>query len=366
MVSTSYPLHSEDWRGRFIEDMVKSLAQNDDIALSLWAPLGNIPDNVTYAATDKECAWLHELLSRGGIAHMIRSGGWRWLVDASRLLHFVRKVYLRNRDVDVVHVNWLQNALPLLGTSLPAVITVLGSDFGLLRLPGMSHALRMTLRRRRTVLAPNADWMVPELERRFGDIATICPIPFGVDARWFEVPRNGQGDGPRKWVVVSRLTRQKIGALFSWGKEVFQGDDELHLFGPMQEQMLVPEWVHYHGSTHPAELRENWFPNAAGLITLSQHDEGRPQVILEAMAARLPVLVSDIPAHRSIILHRQTGWLAATQEGLRAGLNWLSDEANNVAVGAAAHDWVRVQVGTWKDCARRFLAAYRLALRSSE
>lgn len=363
MVSTSYPLHSEDWRGRFIEDMVNALAQKDELALSLWAPLGNIPDNVTYAATGKESAWLQDLLSRGGIAHMIRSGGWRWLVDASKLLHLVGKVYLRNRDVDVVHVNWLQNALPLLGTSLPAVITVLGSDFGLLRLPGMSLALRMTLRRRKAVLAPNADWMIPELERRFGDIATICPIPFGVDARWFEIPRNGQGERPRKWVVVSRLTRQKIGALFSWGKEVFRGDDELHLFGPMQEQMLVPEWVHYHGSTHPAELREHWFPKAAGLITLSQHDEGRPQVILEAMAARLPVLASDIPAHRNIIVHRQTGWLADTQEDLESGLSWLSNQANNASVGLAAQQWVKHRVGTWEDCAGRLLAAYELVLR---
>src|SRR3546814_20018551 len=59
----------------------------------------------------------------------------------------------------------------------------------------------------------------------------------------------------------------------------------LHLYGPMEEEVELPGWVHYHGPASPRLLADEVFPAARGLITLSQHAEGRPQVLLEAMAA---------------------------------------------------------------------------------
>ena len=139
-------------------------------------------------------------------------------------------------------------------------------------------------------------------------------VPFGVKDMWFDMKRNQTPQAKRKWIVVSRVTAKKMGSLFSWGEMIFGNEDELHLLGPMQEQITIPEWVHYHGATDPAALHDKWFPEATGLITLSDHDEGRPQVMLEAMAAKLPIIASDIAAHRDMIKHRQTGWIAKTKE----------------------------------------------------
>jgi glycosyltransferase involved in cell wall biosynthesis len=130
----------------------------------------------------------------------------------------------------------------------------------------------------------------------------------------------------------------------------------------MQGSLALPPWVHYHGPTHPVELAQNWFPKAAGLITLSQHDEGRPQVMLEAMAAGLPVIASDLPAHRDIIRHKDTGWLAKTRKETLDGLDWLEQPASNNQVGIAAKRWVRNRVGTWDACAARYAALYNRLL----
>jgi hypothetical protein len=259
----------------------------------------------------------------------------------------------------LIHVNWLQNALPLWGTTTPALITVLGSDFGLLRQPGMKMLLRSVLRQRRAILAPNADWMRPVLEQAFGDLAEIRPIPFGVDDPWFEIVRHPPVDKTHRWLAITRLTRNKIGDLFNWGDGLFGEARQLHLFGPMQEQVELPSWVQYHGPTYPEDLRQQWFPKACGLITLSRHDEGRPQVMLEAMAASLPVLASNLPAHRDMVQHRQTGWLAATRAELRQGLDWLEDPMHNQESGQAARRWVKDSVGNWDDCAGRYVAAYQ-------
>lgn len=360
MSSTSYPENAQDWRGRFIANLAAALARREGIALSLWAPPGELPDNVTAAATPEDARWLKRLSRQGGIAHLLRKRRVLAAVAVMQLLARLGRSY-RRQPLDVAHVNWLQNALPLWGTRTPALITVLGSDFGLLRLPGMKMALRAVLRQRRAILAPNAEWMRPELERAFGDLAEIRPIPFGVDDPWFKVLRRPPEE-VRHWLVITRLTRNKIGDLFEWGEGLFGHDRVLQLFGPMQEEMALPPWVNYHGPTHPAELLQTWFPQACGLITLSRHDEGRPQVMLEAMAAGLPVIASNLSAHRDIISHSQTGWLVDSAEEFRSALTTLEMPDSNRQTGQAASIWIEENIGTWDDCAARYVSAYRRLL----
>lgn len=358
MTSTSYPQSPKDWQGRFIANMAAGLARRSDVDLSLWAPPGELPALVTSANRPSDSRWLSHLTEQGGMAHQLRTRKVMAMSTVLGLLFRLGRVY-RQASPEVAHVNWLQNALPLFGTRTPVLITVLGTDFALLKLPGMKLLLRALLKQRRAILAPNADWMRPVLEKAFGDLVEIRSIAFGVDDLWFDVVRAPIDNNEHHWLAVTRLTHNKIGDLFTWGEGQFGQQRQLHLFGPMQEQVALPSWVHYHGPTHPAELLQDWFPKARGLITLSRHDEGRPQVMLEAMAAGLPILATDLPAHRDMLQHRATGWLAATRSDLREGLTWLEDPLNNPAVGQAARQWVKDTVGTWDDCADRYATAYR-------
>ena len=362
MTSTSFPENRQDWRGRFIADLVDSLGSHTNIELSLWAPPGETSNDVRIATSPDDQAWLRNLAKRGGIAHLLRSDKPRAVMAVAGLLRRLRKVYC-NGDSDLVHVNWIQNALPLWGTSTPALISVLGADFGLLRLPGMRALLRLLFRQRRAILTPNAEWMVQPLQRAFGDTAEIQTVPFGIGDRWFSVQRQIVGNAPHRWLAVTRLTANKIGDLLNWGETLFGTHRELHLFGPMQEQIALPGWIKYHGPTHPVELSEVWFPVATGLITLSRHDEGRPQVVLEAMASGLPVIASGLPAHRDIIEHTKTGWIAESQVAFGRGLTCLEKASNNLQIGSAAREWVMREIGSWNDCASRYVSLYAKLLK---
>lgn len=356
MVSTSYPENLQDWRGRFIYDMAESLAGRHDLSLDLWAPPGELPGQVESALQGDDARFLHDMLGGGGIAHLLRKKNFNSLAMLFDLLRRLRRVY-RQSQHEVVHVNWLQNALPLWGTATPALVTVLGSDYGLLDKPGMRAMLRAVFRQRPTVLAPNASWMVPRLKADFGDVADVEAVPFGVDRRWFEVDRNGAENGC--WLAVTRLTRNKIGDLFTWGEGMFGSQRQLHLFGPMQESLELPCWVNWHGPTHPAELRDQWFPRATGLITLSRHDEGRPQVMLEAMAAGLPVIASDLTAHRDFVRHQGTGWLVQDRSQLEEAFAALEYMPANRRVGEETRRYIKETIGDWDDCADRYAALYQ-------
>lgn len=360
MTSTSYPIADGGWQGVFIKHLTDSLAKREDLKLKLWSPPGLMPENVDYLCSESESAWLTELIKKGGIAQILRNKGISSVSTTLKLLYLLHGTYHRAGPDTIFHINWLQNALPLLNTKQPALITVLGTDFKLLNLPGMTTALRHVLRCRKTILAPNAEWMLPKLKEKFGDIADIQFIPLGIDDTWYELDRAWHELKTKKWYVVLRITQKKIGPLFDWGSSIFQNNGhELHLVGPLQEPIILPDWVCYHGPATPQELLERHFPSAAGLITLSQHDEGRPQVILEAMASGIPVIASPIPAHLNIIEHKKTGWIVNNKDDLVKAITSLDNYRTNHEIGVKAKQNVMTDIGTWDDCARRYAAIYQ-------
>lgn len=354
-VATMYPRDATDFRGVFIRQMAYALAALPDIRLTAWTPPGALPAGTVVATTEADARWLQRLLEVGGISHLMRSGGLRALLAPVKLLRMLAAGYRRHDDVDVYHINWLQAALPLPANGKPALITVLGNDLHLLRLPFMRSILRWrVMRGRRVAICPNAEWMEAPLRGAFGDLAEIVPVSFGIDPRWYSLERR-RDEQRRIWLVVSRLTSAKLGPLFEWARPLFEGTDrELHLLGPMEQDVEVPDWVQYHGPASPESLARDWFPVARGLITLSHHAEGRPQVMLEAMASGLPIIASRMPAHAAVVDDRETGLLCDSQDDLAAAIAELENEDTNRKFGDTARQRARERMGTWNDCAMRY------------
>ena len=362
MMSTSYPRGASDWRGIFIRHLINALARIDELQLSLWAPPGELPATVTSITRPDQAVWLSKLMQAGGISHLMRSGRLSAVLAPAKLLRLLRAGYLRHTTADIYHINWLQCALPLPDNRVPALITVLGNDLKLLRLPLMRSLLRRVMRRRRVAICPIAEWMHAPLEAAFGDLATIVPVNFGIDATWYAIERKPSLEKP-VWIAVTRLAANKLGPLFDWSEPLFRNHDrELHLFGPMQEQIDVPNWVSYHGPATPTQLATEWFPRACGLITLSRHAEGRPQVMLEAMAAGLPIIASRMPAHSTIVVDGKTGGLCDSAETYGEALLALEEGQVNQRLGTAARQWAEQEIGTWDDCANRYIRIYRQLL----
>jgi glycosyltransferase involved in cell wall biosynthesis len=159
---------------------------------------------------------------------------------------------------------------------------------------------------------------------------------------------------------VTRLTAGKLGPLFEWTEGLFRSPGrELHLIGPQQDKTIhIPDWVKYQGPASPEQLRMESFPRATRLLSLSTHPEGRPQVMLEAMAAGLPILASSNPAHVDLVTHRGTGWICNESTDFEAGLSFIEDSGNNSDMGDLAREQARLRFGDWDDCASRYANLY--------
>lgn len=362
MASTSYPRDAADWRGIFIRHLAAALARADGIELRLWAPPGDLPAGVESVMLPAEAAWLARMMATGGISHMMRNWRLATLFAPLTLLRMLRAAYRREGAVDIYHINWLQCALPLPDNRIPVLISVLGNDLKLLRLPLMKSLLRRVMRHRSVAICPNAAWMQAPIEAAFGDLAQVIPVSFGIDPSWYTINRTPSWEKPI-WLAVTRLTDAKLGPLFEWSQPLFRNcHRQLHLFGPMQEPTNLPNWIHYHGAATSEQLATEWFPRACGLITLSRHAEGRPQVMLEAMAAGLPIIASRMPAHAMTVVDGETGALCNSPQTYGDALSTLEDAATNQRFSTAARRWADKQIGTWDDCANRYIRIYRQLL----
>jgi glycosyltransferase involved in cell wall biosynthesis len=117
------------------------------------------------------------------------------------------------------------------------------------------------------------------------------------------------GDGPQRPAVV-RLA-QTLGVPVEWTGAIPHGQVARHL-------------------------------QAAALFVFPSAHEGCPKAPLEAMACGVPVIASDIPAHRRIIEPEVSGLLAPPDaHRLRAGIErLLADGALAQRLGAAGRQWV--------------------------
>ena len=111
---------------------------------------------------------------------------------------------------------------------------------------------------------------------------------------------------------------------------------------------LVQEWLRTYGvrdrfifTDYRADVEHLML--GMDVFVLSTHNEGLPLVILEAMAAGLPVVASDVDGVPEVIRHGATGLLAPPEDpdGLAAELGKLLGDASlRTALGEGARDAV--------------------------
>jgi glycosyltransferase involved in cell wall biosynthesis len=181
----------------------------------------------------------------------------------------------------------------------------------------------------------------------------------------FGIPR-----GSRTVLCVGRLESQKGHlTLLEAIEPLLDRYPRVHVLivgdGPLREDLL--KWIASYGRSDRIHLA-GWQPDVPGLMraaavfVLPSLWEGMPNVVLEAMAAGLPVIASDVEGVREVITHGQTG--------LIVNLSAMGDlESKLVNVLDAPHEASRMALAAQNTIREAFtvdraVAAYTALYRS--
>jgi glycosyltransferase involved in cell wall biosynthesis len=206
-------------------------------------------------------------------------------------------------------------------------------------------------------------------------VAKLRVIPNGVDASLYaETPPADLGPfgipaGSRTLLYVGRLDPQKGPfVLMAAARELLPRHQDLHLLlvgdGPLAENLRkwvakenLGDRIHFAGRRNdvPSLMR------AAEFFVLPSLWEGLPNVVLEAMAAGLPVIASRVEGISDLITDDRTGLIVppnSAPELIEAIDRVFVDPHHSHKMGHNAQEFVRTEFA-WDGIVQKYTALYR-------
>lgn len=201
------------------------------------------------------------------------------------------------------------------------------------------------------------------------DPARVRVVPNGVDDSFFHAPRRLPTDRRPRLLFVGRLSTQKnlpqlLDALEGVSERfdtVLVGSGELEGDLKSRAERLGLTNVSFAGRADGAALLAQY--GSADVFVLPSEREGMPLALLEAQAMALPIVATDIPGTRDIVVDGTLGTLVPVGQpaALRTALERLvSDPARYERMSAAARESAGSY--TWELVSDRFEALYEEAV----
>jgi phosphatidylinositol alpha-mannosyltransferase len=177
----------------------------------------------------------------------------------------------------------------------------------------------------------------------------ISVVPNGIEERFF-MPAREPGPGPLRLLFVGRLEAQKNVARLLAAVSKVEASVRLRVVGDGDERGALEAQarelgldVQFSGRLHGEELLAAY--RDADLFALPSDREGMPLVALEAMAAGLPVVATDVPGNREllagvgVLAEPDPAGLAAAVDALAADGALRAAVAERCAAAARGCTW---------------------------
>ena len=206
----------------------------------------------------------------------------------------------------------------------PYIVSLRGGDVpGLVPQIDLLHRVlapfRRWVSRNATAVVANSQSLAELAEA--SDDKSVAVIPNGVDTQYYQARHTDMGveSTPLRLLLVCRFHRQKlVPETIRWLAHAKQRGIDFFISivgdGPERdaveaaiEEVDMTELISLKGWLRKDQLLKQ-YQEADCFLNLSSY-EGMPNTVLEAMACALPVIVSDIPPHRGLVKHQETGYL---------------------------------------------------------
>jgi glycosyltransferase involved in cell wall biosynthesis len=393
-VTTSFIRSAQDHYARFVYEQAKSLqSAEESTKLTVVAPHapglasresidGMDIERVRYFWPDRlqQLAYQHE-----GLFETVG----RSLLGALQLPPLLIAMLLRlwkvSKGSDIIHAQWLPTAGLALAVGkvrrIPVVVSVRGADVNTLRNSRLGRSLgRAILQRVNYALTVSDEFR--ELLVETSGSTPVAALYNGVDVEQFH-PRDrttcrhelGLPEGGAIALYVGGLIERKgLGTLLEAMAQETLASRPLDLYlvgeGPRRDALNayaigkgLTDRVHFTGKV--AKNQVHLWMGAADVLVLPSHSEGRPNVVLEAMACGLPIVATSVNGTRELIANGEEGLLF--RPGDAAGLatcilDVLTRPAQAAKFSRSGPSRIRALGLTWPAHGRQLLSIYNQVL----
>ena len=385
MLTTGFPRFVGDLFGSFVSEQAHALSRCGAHIAVLAPHEKGLSRRETVGAIEVfrfRYAWpaaLQRVAYGGGIPTNVRNSWWARLQVPLFLLGFVIETRRCGQSADLVHCHWTVSglvALWALGRGKKLVLSVRGSDMHMLSGQWGRRLNHFIASRMDRVVAVSED-IAKKLADAGVEREKISVVYNGVDGRFCPGDRPAVRDTlqiPSKTFVllfVGLLVPVKgidvlVEALSPWrdrsGWRLYViGDGPL--LSPLKERCLdedIASQVCFVGRRSSQEVPQ-WM-QAADVLVLPSHSEGRPNVVLEAQACGLPVVATRVGGTPELIRDGETGLLVepGAVARLREALEVLwKDGPLQRRMGEQARKHIEMGEHSWEHSANALHTLYR-------
>lgn len=386
VVTTSYPRWPSDDAAVFVERLVNGF-ETVGIEGDVVVPLDQTEQVIERRGSFVIRRFRYGFFKKGklafgsGILPNLRRSPSLWFQVPSLLVGLAIGIR-RARSVRVVHANWLFSAVAAWSVHFfggpPVVVTCRGEDAKLLNVPIVGRFLTAILKRCSAVITVSEGL-------RTAVIATGIPeskvhhIPNGVDV---QVPSQAELEAwaaknrfplTTKWLIsIGRvIPLKRIHDVIQLLSKPELAEFSLVICGRLDDKHYVSsirallrdskleDRVRLEGAVAPKDI-PFYLKASRYFVSLSEY-EGRPNAVVEAMAAGLPPIVSNIPAHRELVWDGKTGAVVSNNEQAADVIRQLEQDphrytsvSNNARGAVASYGW--------GDAARRYREVFEAAI----
>lgn len=381
VVTTSFPQDDNPGSGIFVKRLTDALSQR--VRLAVLSPAGQksraAARDTAYPVHDFRYApraWQSLTHAPGGIPAALKRHKRFWAILPLLFLGMFFATLKASKGIRLLHANWSPTGLVcgLVGRmrGIPVLTTLRGSDVGKIESSWLARLIfSATLRLN--------DRLITVSQRMGESLAILYPrqrhkfvhIPNGVDADFFALPISPAAT-PLRLVIIGNLIPGKGCADLLTA--LAQADARVTLSvvgdGPertaLQNQAIalgLNDKVDFLGAQPPSHIPA--ILAAHDVLVLASHAEGRPNVLIEAMAAGRAIIATRIPGVCELVDDGQTGLLYPPGDtaALAAHILALADAPMRCqALGEAARMAVAAKKLTWPTCAEQYVELYRQVL----
>jgi glycosyltransferase involved in cell wall biosynthesis len=325
-ISTSYPIRAESVSGIFVHRLYAALAKSWDLLVlcpgdAMDDSLGSF-DGVSIIPVRYAPQKWQVLGGAGGLIPSIKNSPFKLVLLPILLISIFFTALIKSKSATIIHANWaVSGAIAVVVGKIrriPVVTTLRGDDIArakdsfldkvLLKLAVLGSAKIIC------VSKAMADQLMLKFPVRKADISACLN---GVDESFLKIQHIKNKIGVLRIVSVGSLIPRKgydllIQAVASIKHKypvqvVIAGDGPSRLELIKQAELLgVAANFDFVGELSQFEVQK--LLSNSDVFILSSRSEGRPNVVVEAMAAGLPIISSELDGVQDLVIDGHNGW----------------------------------------------------------